>query len=194
MSRALMGAIVPKKQSNRKRIQAPPRPGETDVVVADEATIRATQATGADRLSFDGYTLTWHGSAPSSFTGFSGRADESAKESVKEEGPTPQGVYAVDPAAIQYLQPSVDWGSHRVRLDPYKATVDRMTTCFGLVRTGLYIHGGSVTGTHGCIELNDDADENAFFKKLKQYGRKIELEVKYAGAREKKYEEPKCPV
>lgn len=68
-----------------------------------------------------------------------------------------------------------------------------MSSCFGVIRTGLYIHGGNVTGTHGCIELNDDDEEGAFFKKLKAYGKKIELEVKYTGAREKKYEEPKCP-
>lgn len=47
--------------------------------------------------------------------------------------------------------------------------------------------------THGCIELNNDADEEEFFTKLAKYGKKIELEVRYSGAREKKYEFPACP-
>jgi hypothetical protein len=180
-------------QTRKRRLPPPGPPDKTDVVVADERTLRVTQALGADRLTFDGYILAWHGSAPASFTGFSGAADESLKESVKDLGPTPQGLFAVDPANIEDLEPTDDWGNHRVRLDPYKDTVDRMKTCFGVLRTGMYIHGGSQLGTHGCVELNNDAEEEAFFTKLKKYGKKIELEVKYAGAREKKYEEPKCP-
>lgn len=146
-----------------------------------------------DRLMFDGYTLYWQGSNPSTYTGFSGQANEGAKESVKDTGPIPQGKYAIDPNNIELLQPSPDWGSHRVKAEPYKATVDRMSDCFKVIRTGMYIHGGSVTGTSGCIELNDDAEENAFFDKLKAYGRKIELEVRYVGDREKKYEDTRCP-
>jgi len=57
----------------------------------------------------------------------------------------------------------------------------------------MYIHGGEQKGTHGCIELNNDADETEFFSLLKKYGKKIELEVRYAGAREKKYEVKACP-
>ena len=49
----------------------------------------------------------------------------------------------------------------------------------------MYIHGGTDLGTIGCIEINDDAEEKAFFDKLAAYGERIELEVKYTGQREK---------
>jgi hypothetical protein len=150
-------------------------------------------ATGADRLTFDGYTLTWHGSHANSWPAFSGPADESASEATKDVGPTPQGLFAVDPSTVEQLEPTPDWGSYRVRLDPYAATVDRMKSCLKVIRTGMYIHGGEQTGTHGCIELKKDKDEAEFFSLLKKYGKKIELEVRYAGAREKKYELRDCP-
>ena len=57
----------------------------------------------------------------------------------------------------------------------------------------MYIHGGQDLGTIGCIEINDDAEEKAFFDKLAAYGKRIELEVRYSGAREKKYEDTRCP-
>ena len=68
-----------------------------------------------------------------------------------------------------------------------------MRDCFNLIRTGMYIHGGSQRGTHGCIELNNDSDEKDFFARLKKYGKPIELEVRYVGEREKRYEEVRCP-
>lgn len=177
------------------RTAPPPRIRGADVMISDPVNVDAegTPILGNDRLTFDGYALTWHGASSKSYTGFSGPADEGAKESEKDIGPTPQGKYAVDPANIEDLQPSPDWGKHRVRIEPYKATVDRMTECFKLLRTGMYIHGGSEKGSHGCIELNNDADEDDFFARLKRYGRKIELEIKYAGAREAKYEDTRCP-
>ena len=161
----------------------PPPHVPSDLTISESLDFRVTGLAG-DRLLFDGYTLSWLGSSPASFIGFSGMADESAKESVKDIGPTPQGKYAVDPANIEILVPSDDWGEHRVKLEPYKETVTRMSDCFKVIRTGMYIHGGTFTGTHGCIELNDDADEAAFFKKLKDYGKKIELEVSYVSDRE----------
>jgi hypothetical protein len=180
---------------SKKRAPAPPPLRGADVPISVEVDRDGAGAhvLGADRLTFDGYKLTWHGSDGKSYTGFSGPANESSKESEKDVGPTPQGKYAVDPANIEELQPSPDWGEHRVRLEPYKETVQRMTDCFKVVRTGMYIHGGSETGSHGCIELNNDSDEKDFFARLKKYGKKIELEVKYSGDREKKYEEASCP-
>jgi hypothetical protein len=159
----------------------------------EDLTMSEVIATSNDRLLFDGYKLYWQGSAPASYTAFSGPSDESLRESVKDYGPTPQGLFAVDPANIEELQPSADWGKFRVKIEPYRATVKRMTDCFPQIRTAMYIHGGSDAGTHGCIEINDDSEESSFFAKLKSYGKKIELEVKYSGDRERKYEEPACP-
>jgi hypothetical protein len=156
-------------------------------------TLSAEETLAGDRLVFDGYKLYWQGQNPDSYTAFSGAPDESAKESTKDIGPTPQGLYAVDPAKIQNLEPSDDWGRHRVPLEPYADTVQRMKDCFKLIRTGMYIHGGEVLGTHGCIEINDDPEEERFFSKLRRYGRRIELEVRFVGARKTHYEESACP-
>lgn len=180
---------------SRLRQTMPAPKGNLDLEVADAVggAKGGLSATGADRLTFDGYTLTWHGSNAKSWSAFSGPEDESASEATKDVGPTPQGLYAIDPAAIEQLVPTPDWGSYRVRLDPYASTVDRMKSCLKVIRTGMYIHGGEQTGTKGCIELNKDRDEAEFFSLLVRYGKKIELEVRYAGAREKKYELKACP-
>lgn len=173
---------------------APPRFEPHDFEIIDDSESEAL-ARGAATLLFDGYNLLWRDTSGStSYSAFSGKADESAKESVKDEGPIPQGEYAVDPANIQDLEPSDDWGSYRVKCEPVKKTVDRMRDCFGVIRTGFYIHGGNESGSSGCIELNDDAVEAAFFKRLREYGAKIRMDVKFRGDRKAKYEEPKCPI
>lgn len=183
-------------KKSKSRLAAPgPQKKETDLVVSDpvDSAFKTASIAGNDRLTFDGYKLRWQGASPTEYDAFSGQADQSARESKKDLGPTPQGLFAVDPKNIEDLEPSDDWGHHRVRIEPYRATVDRMKDCFEAIRTGMYIHGGTVKGTHGCIEINDDDEEKYFFTKLKEYGRKIELEVKFVGEMEKKLEEPKCP-
>ena len=184
-----------KKVSATKARSATPGPKTSaDYLVAEpvDGTARVGPA-GLDRLSFDGYHLTWHGVGGKSWSAFSGQADEAAHEAVKDFGPTPQGLFAVEPANIEEFPASDDWGSHRVRIEPYAPTIERMKNCLKVIRTGMYIHGGSVAGTHGCIELNNVADEKEFFVKLQKYGARIELEVRYSGAREKKYEFASCP-
>lgn len=168
----------------------------TDLVISAPLDLTADGfvTTGNDRLTFDGYSLVWHGASPKKFTAFSGLADESAKESVPDQGPVPQGKYAIEPSRIEKSpEPETAWGKKRVALEPYSATVDRMKDCFGVIRTNMYVHGGSDVGTIGCVEINDDAEEKAFFDKLAAYGKRIELEVKYTGDRETKYEEKSCP-
>ena len=167
---------------------------DTDLRIAEPVGVHEGEyKAGADRLVFDGYTLAWQGANPASWPAFSGTPNEDTTENIADIGPTPQGLFAIDPANIQQLAPSDDWGSYRVRVEPYQVTVDRMKNCFKLIRTGMYIHGGNVKGTHGCIELNNDADEKAFFERLAAYRQRIELEVRYVGAREKKFEYAACP-
>jgi hypothetical protein len=144
-------------------------------------------------LTFDGYLLTWHGENGRTYTAFSGPADESMRESLKNFGPTPQGTYSIDPKLIEVFDPSDDWGEHRVMLIPHRPTIERMKKYFEFVRTEMYIHGGTFTGTHGCIEINDDSEELDFFQRLKDFGMMIELEVRYVGERKQRYEDPKCP-
>jgi hypothetical protein len=185
--------------SNASRRKAVPAISH-DLVVAETVPAAGAGALplAVDRLTFDGYILRWNSATNVDYDAFSGQPDESAKESDKDLGPIPQGLFAIDPANIENMNPSQadiirDWGAQRVRAEPYSATVKRMVDCFKLVRTGLYIHGGSEKGTSGCIEINDKKQHAAFFAKLKTYGKKIELEVKYTGARETKYEATACP-
>ena len=164
------------------------------VIWDDDSKEIKLMRSAADRLTFDGYKLIWHkGSSATAYTGFSGLADETARESEKDRGPIPQGEFAIDPGNIEVLEKNDDWGSNRVKVEPLKLTVDRMKNCFGVVRTAMYVHGGEAKGTIGCIELNNDDEEAEFFKKLKKYGKKIQLIVAYTGDRKKKYEETKCP-
>lgn len=164
-----------------------------DLVVSSDLAVASMNA----RLTFDGYFLRWHEGSITEFNSFSGLADESARESVSDAGPTPQGLYAIEPSNIQNIHdvglPPDAWGRWRVPLEPYRATVDRMRSCFGVIRTSMYIHGGTQLGTIGCIELNDDSEERDFFDRLRNYGRRIELEVRYTGTREARYEDPNCP-
>ncbi|MGB9109508.1 MAG: hypothetical protein WCC39_12560 [Telluria sp.] len=167
---------------------------DTDLRIAEAVgVVKGQYRPRADRLVFDGYTLAWQGANPASWTAFSGSPKEDSAENIADIGPTPQGPFSIDPADIQQLVPSDDWGSYRIRIVPYRSTVDRMEKCFQLIRTGMYVHGGNVKGTHGCIELNDDAYEKAFFERLTAYRKPIELEVRYVGEREKKFEYAACP-
>ncbi|EJM48106.1 hypothetical protein [Pseudomonas sp. GM48] len=182
-----------KMNSQTNRIPAPPPATGEDLVIGEPVDTSALDAALVVRLTFDGYKLRWVAAQTKEWVAFSGVADESARESEQDIGPTPQGHFTIDPADIQYLEEGPDWGAHRVRLQPVAETVTRMRDCFKLIRTGMYIHGGDVKGTKGCIELNDSVEENAFFVALAAYGRPIDLEVKYAGARERVYEAPACP-
>lgn len=168
--------------------------GSTDLIISDPiAPSDRSLIAGNDRLVFDGYSLSWNGDNPQIWPAFSGASDESANEAVADIGPTPQGRFVVDPANIEKFGEHPDWGGHRVKIEPMAATVRRMADCLKVIRTGMYVHGGNAKGTHGCIELNSDADEKAFFKRLAEYGGKIELEVRYSGARAIKYELKACP-
>ena len=156
---------------NKKILSITPEPKKIhrDLSISDQIIpdFESIKFSGNDRLTFDGYKLRWHGSSSSEYSAFSGQSDLSARESVKEFGPTPQGLYAIDPKNIEKLEPSDDWGKFRVKVEPYQATVDRMVNCFKAVRTGIYIHGGETKGTRGCIEINDDQEETMFLINLK---------------------------
>lgn len=181
---------------NEKRKKVNVKSSDSDLLISNDVKESSNSTEGMnsyDRLSFDGYKLRWHGASPVEYDAFSGQADLSARESKKDLGPTPQGLFAIDPANIEELELSDDWGSYRVKLEPYCSTVQRMSNCFDAIRISMYIHGGKVKGTSGCIEINDDEQEKNFFEKLKSYGRKIELEVRFVGEMEKKLEESKCP-
>lgn len=182
--------------NNQKRIKVNVKSSSSDLPISNDVKESSSGIEGLnsyDRLTFDGYQLHWLGASHSEYDAFSGQADLSARESKKDFGPTPQGLFAIDPANIEELELTDGWGSYRVKLEPYRSTVQRMSNCFDAIRTNMYIHGGKVRGTSGCIEINDDQQAKKFFEKLKNYGRKIELEVRFVGEMENKLEESKCP-
>lgn len=160
--------------------------------MSDGAEIDRRSAHGLE-LSFDSYRLVWRGSVDVSYAAFSGPLNESARESDRDVGPTPQGRYWIDPAAIEELEPSDQWGNFRVLLVPVAETKARMRKCFGFVRTRMYIHGGALPGTRGCIKIESEADERQFFARLKNHTNKLPLEVRYTGERKLRYQEPRCP-
>ena len=167
-------------------------------IVADGHTFSELEfvvenAVAHSRLTFDGFKLKWHGTFPVEYDAFSGLAGLSARESEVSKGPIPQGLFVVHPDKIEELEPSNGWGKYRVIIWALTVTRTRMKRCFGVVRKQLYIHGGSKKGTSGCIEINNDEQEERFFSKLKAYPKKIELEVRYHRNLKDKLEEPKCP-
>ena len=183
-------------EKEKERIKVDPQPKSTDSHVSDE--IRDPSSSPAatwDRLIFDGYKLEWKRlrTVLYKFNAFSGQADLSARESEKDLGPIPQGLYTVNPKDIQSGPPNEDWGKRRVSIKPQGSTLKRMNSCFRKLRSGFYIHGGRTRGTAGCIEINNDVQDRSFFSKLKAYGKLMDLEVKYHKNLKGKLEEPKCP-
>lgn len=69
----------------------------------------------------------------------------------------------------------IAWGNYRMPLIPKKST-----DTFG--RSGFYIHGGSIAGSHGCIDLGDDMDDFAKYYSAWMVNTKktsIDVEVNY---------------
>lgn len=110
-------------------------------------------------------------------------------QSVEDKGPIPEGSYMVDPARTQSysftstwdrLKGTVglgkwpggkdSWGDTRTWLTPMKGT-----NTFG--RSNFSIHGGTIPGSAGCIDLT--GKNNSFHNWLKSYGKPIKLNVKY---------------
>ena len=123
--------------------------------------------------------------------GTSGREgyQESKFQDVQNKGPLPEGQYKVDPAHTQSISdissrdrfkgnfgggtwPGLEksWGEKRTWLTPVNGT-----NTFG--RSGFTIHGGSVPGSAGCIDLT--SRNNSFHSWLKSYGQPVILKVKY---------------
>ncbi len=110
-------------------------------------------------------------------------------QDVQDRGPIPEGQYKVDPARTQSISdidswdrfkgnfgggtwPGLEksWGEHRTWLTPSNGT-----NTYG--RGGFTIHGGSVPGSAGCIDLT--SRNNSFHNWLGNYGKPLIIIVKY---------------
>lgn len=97
---------------------------------------------------------------------------------LKNKGPTPPGVYYVDPEEvsevhfISYLKRNLvdwaDWGHGRAPIHPAKDT-----EVFG--RDNFFIHGGVDEGSAGCLDIGGNDIE--FFRNLKKSKRIIKIVI-----------------
>jgi len=74
-----------------------------------------------------------------------------AGQRMRNAGPIPAGVYWIRPDELwenawYKRAPTSAWGDYRITIHPFTTT-----TTFG--RGGFFIHGGSVRGSIGCIDL-----------------------------------------
>ena len=111
-------------------------------------------------LAFDGQRLTLAsaGRAFRSYAAVSGRPDTqgnfaygNARQHQTFQGPIPEGTYWVRPDELwenawYKPAPRAAWGDFRLSIHPFSTT-----HTFG--RGGFFIHGGSVPGSAGCIDL-----------------------------------------
>lgn len=117
---------------------------------------------GRLRLSFDGAHLhLLGGTVPYSFPAMSGkkkngRFDYSQpQQRVRNRGPIPSGTYWIRPDELDdnwlntvFSDRFADsWGRYRISIHPFITT-----ETFG--RGGFFIHGGTIPGSAGCIDLS----------------------------------------
>ena len=128
-------------------------------------------------LNFDGKQLVMtNGTARYSYPAVSGRPTSSggfdysaSRQKLGSTGPIPEGVYWINPdelLANAFWKPvsAAAWGNYRITIHPFTTTVTHG-------RGGFFIHGGSVAGSAGCIDLTTFMD--SFVADLKKEGGSI---------------------
>ncbi|HEY3285471.1 MAG TPA: RHS repeat-associated core domain-containing protein [Armatimonadota bacterium] len=121
---------------------------------------------------------------------FSGIPGMTADDSTGFHGPTPEGDYWVDPATVQwhtpwynplswvpgnprYSTPLSSWGNFRVPITPSAGTDTHD-------RNGMFIHGGSEVGSHGCIDVGPN-DRSVIEGIIEKHKGRLKLRVDYSG-------------
>jgi len=122
---------------------------------------------GVLQLMFDGKYLRMTGGSKSySYPAVSGKPDASghfdyseARQRIANAGPIPAGTYWIRPDELDdnYWNTVVSgsfersWGRYRITIHPFTTT-----ETYG--RGGFFIHGGTVPGSAGCIDLTTHID------------------------------------
>jgi hypothetical protein len=129
---------------------------------------------GVLQLMFDGKYLRMTGGSKSySYPAVSGKPDASGqfdysvpRQKISNVGPIPAGTYWIRPDELDdnYWNTYVPgfekaWGRYRISIHPFTTT-----ETYG--RGGFFIHGGTVAGSAGCIDLTTHID--AFAADLKK--------------------------
>jgi len=165
---------------------SPPASGTLKAPDEKAAKPGTTATRRADHLEFDGKALRWKdptGKVRWFWAGYSGRPGSmtcTRDQAFEDYGPIPEGLYTVGPESIivfaklswyrrlKYRYGA--WGSAAAPCIPRSGTDTRG-------RRGFHIHGGTIPGSAGCIDVL--AQDKDVMGKLRRYGRRIELRVKY---------------
>lgn len=118
-------------------------------------------------LHFDGSSLRMEGGSKEySYPAVSGKPDSrgqfdysKVRQQQRNTGPIPEGIYWIRPDQLWenawYKRASTAaWGNYRITIHPFEKT-----QTFG--RGGFFIHGGTVRGSIGCIDLTSKMDQFA---------------------------------
>ena len=145
-----------------------PDPGK----YADERYNPTLPHCGSLKISFDGSKLTLSGASKSySFPAVSGKPDNKgrfdynpARQTQANIGPIPEGVYWIRPDELwenawwRIGASDAAWGEYRISIHPFMKTETHK-------RGGFFIHGGTVPGSAGCIDLTTKISD--FIKALR---------------------------
>ena len=128
-----------------------------------------TPTCGRSRLSltFNGYGLVASGSkAMMNYPAVSGKPVgrsefdySSERQTIRFQGPIPEGSYWIQPSQLwsnnwlknRLSSPRSAWGNFRITIHPFPNTETHG-------RGGFFIHGGSIPGSAGCIDLTAHMD------------------------------------
>ena len=159
--------------------------GRLEVLLGERGNSRLADA--GMELVFDGAQLRVIGTGAMSFPAVSGRPGPGGTfdyrpERQREEsvGPIPAGEYWIDPRQMKDMAlnnlfssgSARSWGSHRITIHPFDDT-----HTFG--RGGFFIHGGTIPGSAGCIDLTTEMWRFAVLVSAVPIGQKVKLRVAY---------------
>ena len=140
----------------------------------------------ADTLKFNGRQLTLvgdDGKVKGQWAATSGRAGATAgDQGVSDFGPTPEGTYMVDPTDI-FNEQGLDKAIFRLRTHfadwgDYRTPLTRISGTAGAQRSRFWLHGGSVPGSAGCIDVG--RNDAAVFGAIQGHVGSIPLIVQYS--------------
>jgi hypothetical protein len=147
----------------------------------------STLADAGMELEFDGSQLRVTGTGATAFRAVSGRPGPDgsfdygpARQREESVGPIPAGTYWIDPRQMKDMAlnnlfsegSARGWGSHRITIHPFDDT-----HTFG--RGGFFIHGGTIPGSAGCIDLTTEMARFAALVSAVPAGQKVKLRVVY---------------
>ncbi|MGQ0528077.1 MAG: L,D-transpeptidase [Alphaproteobacteria bacterium] len=170
-----------------RRSQLPPRDPFGRILVADNKA-------DEEYLEFDGTELRHKRNdiVVDKWRGISGRPGYQTPEyqNQKDKGPIPEGEWVVKQSRYQYIKDLTTW--ERIKsATPWTGTWRGLETSWGedrielesmpnanaRGRSGFFIHGGSLPGSAGCIDLTNEMPK--FADKFKKSGKDLTLKVRY---------------